>query len=178
MDWQFLPWIIYPGYSTENENISPINRANPHSIPNDHIYSIYQTKDGSIYLGTLSGFCRYDPESDSFRTLEPLSHIFIYDMVEDQHGDMWLASKRDGIWRYNRQTGKLHNYRNDPVNPDSPCSNWVIRVYIDHKQHLWFCTEGGGICRYHYQEDRFENFSTKENLPKQYHLWHTGRPIG
>ena len=22
-----------------------------------------------------------------------LSHIFIYDMVEDQHGDMWLASK-------------------------------------------------------------------------------------
>ncbi len=69
------------------------NRANPHSIPNDHIYSIYQTKDGSIYLGTLSGFCRYDPESDSFRTLEPLSHIFIYDMVEDQHGDMWLASK-------------------------------------------------------------------------------------
>ena len=141
------------------------NRANPHSIPNDHIYSIYQTKDGSIYLGTLSGFCRYDPESDSFRTLEPLSHIFIYDMVEDQHGDMWLASKRDGIWRYNRQTGKLHNYRNDPVNPDSPCSNWVIRVYIDHKQHLWFCTEGGGICRYHYQEDRFENFSTKENLP-------------
>lgn len=34
------------------------NRANPHSIPNDHIYSIYQTKDGSIYLGTLSGFCR------------------------------------------------------------------------------------------------------------------------
>ena len=141
------------------------NRANPHSIPNDHIYSIYQTKDGSIYLGTLSGFCRYDPESDSFRTSEPLSHIFIYDMVEDQHGDMWLASKRDGIWRYNRQTGKLHNYRNDPANPDSPCSNWVIRVYIDHKQHLWFCTEGGGICRYHYQEDRFENFSTKENLP-------------
>ena len=103
------------------------NRANPHSIPNDHIYSIYQTKDGSIYLGTLSGFCQYDPESDSFRTLEPLSHIFIYDMVEDPYGDLWLASKRDGIWRYNRQTGKLHNYRNDPANPDSPCSNWVIR---------------------------------------------------
>lgn len=76
------------------------NRANPHSIPNDHIYSIYQTKDGSIYLGTLSGFCRYDPESDSFRTLEPLSHIFIYDMVEDQHGDMWLASPSKNLYAY------------------------------------------------------------------------------
>lgn len=76
------------------------NRAKPHSIPNDHIYSIYQTKDGSIYLGTLSGFCRYDPESDSFRTLEPLSHIFIYDMVEDQHGDMWLASPSKNLYAY------------------------------------------------------------------------------
>ena len=76
------------------------NRANLHSIPNDHIYSIYQTKDGSIYLGTLSGFCRYDPESDSFRTLEPLSHIFIYDMVEDQHGDMWLASPSKNLYAY------------------------------------------------------------------------------
>ena len=76
------------------------NRANPHSIPNDHIYSIYQTKNGSIYLGTLSGFCRYDPESDSFRTLEPLSHIFIYDMVEDQHGDMWLASPSKNLYAY------------------------------------------------------------------------------
>ena len=76
------------------------NRANLHSIPNDHIYSIYPTKDGSIYLGTLSGFCRYDPESDSFRTLEPLSHIFIYDMVEDQHGDMWLASPSKNLYAY------------------------------------------------------------------------------
>lgn len=76
------------------------NRANPHSIPNDHIYSIYQTKDGNIFLGTLSGFCRYDPESDSFRTLEPLSHIFIYDMVEDQHGDMWLASPSKNLYAY------------------------------------------------------------------------------
>ena len=89
------------------------NRANPHSIPNDHIYSIYQTKDGSIYLGTLSGFCQYDPESDSFRTLEPLSHIFIYDMVEDPYGDLWLATVRKQKGRYlalqppNRQTAQL-----------------------------------------------------------------------
>lgn len=141
------------------------DRTEPHSIPNDHIYSIYKTKNGSIYIGTLSGFCQYNPSSDSFRTLEPLSHIFIYDIVEDQHGDLWLASKRDGIWRYNPHTNKLRNYRHDPKVSDSPCSNWVIRVYIDHKQNLWFCTEGGGICRYHYQKDNFENFSTKENLP-------------
>ncbi|HJD74746.1 MAG TPA: response regulator [Bacteroides reticulotermitis] len=141
------------------------NRANSNSIPNDHIYSIYKTKNGTIYLGTLAGFCQYDPKSDSFRSLEVLSHIFIYDIIEDRHKNLWLASKRDGIWRYNPATGKLHNYRNDPQNPNSPCSNWVIRAYIDHKQDLWFCTEGGGICRYLYQQDHFENFSTKENLP-------------
>lgn len=141
------------------------NRDHPLSIPNDHIYSIYKTQNGSIYLGTLSGFCQYDSKSDSFRTLEPLSSIFIYDITEDSHGDLWLASKRDGIWRYNPRTGKLRNYRHHPNDPTSPSSNWVIRVYIDHKQNLWFCTEGGGICRYHYQQDHFENFSTKDNLP-------------
>ena len=141
------------------------NRDNPRSIPNDHIYSIYKTRNGNIYLGTLSGFCQYHPQTDSFDTLQPLSHTFIYDMIEDSHGDLWLASKRDGIWRYNPRSGKLHNYRHNPKDTASPASNWVIRAYIDHKQNLWFCTEGGGICRYHYERDNFENFSTKDNLP-------------
>ncbi|MCI1647011.1 MAG: ATP-binding protein [Bacteroides sp.] len=141
------------------------NQTNPYSIPNDHIYSIYKAKNGNIYIGTLSGFCQYDPKRDSFQTLKSLSHIFIYDIIEDQYGNLWMASKRDGIWRYNPQTGKLHNYRHNPQKKNSPCSNWVIRVYIDHKQNLWFCTEGGGICRYHYKQDCFENFSTRDNLP-------------
>lgn len=141
------------------------NHSDPYSLPNDHVYSIYRTKDGNIYIGTLSGFCQYDSKNDSFRTLKQLDQIFVYDIIEDSHNNLWIASKRDGIWRYNRKTGKSYNYRHNPKDSTSPNSNWVIRVYIDQKQNLWFCTEGGGICRYNYEKDNFENFSTKENLP-------------
>lgn len=141
------------------------DNANPHSIPNDHIYTIYKTKDGNIYIGTMLGFCRYDEASDSFRALNALSRIFVYDIVEDRYNNIWVASKADGIYRYNHRTGTLRNYRNIPADTTSLCCNRVIRAYIDSKQNLWFCTEGGGICRYDYKNDNFENFSTEENLP-------------
>ena len=140
-------------------------KNNPQSIPNDHIYSILKTRDGTIYLGTLTGFCQYHPENDSFETIKELSHTFIYDMAEDRFGNLWLASKRDGIWRYEQKTHKLHNYRHSVNDNHSPCSNWVVRVYIDHKENLWFCTEGSGFCRYDYNTNSFINYTTRENLP-------------
>lgn len=154
-------------YNTRNGKVRNYRyeKGNPHSIPNDHIYSIFQTKEGSIYLGTLSGFCIYRPKTDTFEIIKGLKNTFIYDITEDRFGNLWLASKGDGIWRYEPKNRKLHNYRHSTTNSHSPNSNWVIRVYTDHKQNLWFCTEGGGFCRYNYQTDSFQNYSTPENLP-------------
>lgn len=141
------------------------NTTSPQSIPNDHIYSLYKGKDGTIYIGTLSGFCIYDRSSDSFERVPELSRIFIYDIKEDAAGNLWLASKRDGVWKYDKKTNTYRNYRHKVGDPNSLTSNWVIGVYIDSKDNLWFCTEGNGISRYDYQNDCFENYSTHENLP-------------
>ena len=141
------------------------NPADKNSIPNDHIYSIYQTKDGVIYLGTLAGFCSYDPRSDSFNSIDTLANTHVYDIIEDSKDNLWIASKGGGVWKYNRSKNTLKNHLSTSNDQSSLSSNFVIRCYIDTKENLWFCTEGNGISKYNYETNSFERFTTSDNLP-------------
>lgn len=139
--------------------------ADKSTIPNDHIYSLYKGSDGTVYVGTLHGACSYDPAGDRFRRWERMRNVFAYDIIEDAAGDIWIASQRDGVWRYTPSTGEYVNYRHDPADPRSVASNWVIRTYIDDGGRLWFCTEGSGISRYDYQDGGFVNYGAANSLP-------------
>ena len=132
------------------------------SLPHNYIYSIYKTRNGDIFVGTMLGFCRYIPQSDSFHTYDQMRNIFVYDMVEDAEGCLWIASKDNGVWRL--KGGELTNYLHDPNNPLSLGNNHVIRVHIDSKGRLWFATEGGGVCRYDYDTDAFVNYNHSRGL--------------
>lgn len=138
------------------------NPDNPASIPNDHIYSIYKTRGGEIYVGTMKGFCRWLPESSRFFRYEELSNAFVYDIIEDGEGRIWISSKNDGLWCMN--DGRFRQYRHDENDTTSIGSNHIIRSYIDSSGNLWFATEGSGICRYDYDSDSFVNYNHTKKL--------------
>ena len=135
---------------------------NPESIPNDHIYSFLKTRTGEIYVGTMKGFCRWIPESNSFFRYKELKNTFVYDIVEDERGWIWISSKNDGVWCINY--GKFKSYKHDENDTTSIGSNHIIRSYIDSSGNLWFATEGGGICRYDYDSDSFINYNHTKKL--------------
>lgn len=136
------------------------------SIPHDHIYSIYKTRKGDIFIGTLGGFCKYIPGKYAFHRYEELRTVFVYDIIEDSQGNIWIASKGDGIYRYDPEKGSFRNYRHTISDGDkSPGSNRIIRAYIDSSQRLWFCTENNGICMYNYQSDSFTVYNSEKGLP-------------
>ena len=132
------------------------------SLPHNYVYSIYKTRSGEIFVGTMLGFCKYIPQSDSFYTYEQMKNIFVYDMIEDEEGNLWIASKDNGVWRLKDNT--FTNYTHDPESKVSLGNNHVIRTHIDERGQLWFATEGGGISRYNYQDDTFTNFNHNRGL--------------
>lgn len=101
----------------------------------------------------MGGFCQFLPEINKFHRFEKLKDVFVYDMLEDSAGILWIATKGDGIWRYDRRTGGFKNYKHSVSDSGSLSNNRVVRVYIDRIGQLWFCTEGGGISRYDYDSD-------------------------
>ena len=139
------------------------NMNDSNSIPHNHIYSLYKNRHGEIFVGTMGGFVVL-PEINKFHRFDKLKDVFIYDMLEDSAGELWIATKGDGIWRYDRGTGKFKNYKHSVSDSGSLSNNRVVRVYIDRIGQLWFCTEGGGISRYDYDSDSFVNYNYRKKL--------------
>ncbi len=135
------------------------------SIPNNYVFSLYKNRRGERFVGTMGGFCQYIPETGKFHRFKEMGYLFIYDMLEDSNGWLWIATKGDGVWRYDSQTRKFKSYRHSADDETSLGDNRVVRVYIDRKGQLWFCMEGGGISRYDYNTDSFVNYDYRKKLP-------------
>ena len=130
------------------------------SIPNDHIYSIYKTTDGSIYVGTLGGLCKYNNSKDNFSFERDLGQAFIFDIAEDSLNNIWIATKGRGIWK-KPERGQWQKVRT-PANQ----SDRFNRIYIDDDSNVWFCSEDSGIYRYDNLKDSLINYSYRQNLPR------------
>lgn len=135
------------------------------SLCNDYVYAIFRASDGTIYVGTMSGMCTFDKRRGRFSRVEITEGRFIYDIAEDAGGNIWVASKVSGIYRYSPGDRSWKNYRHDELDPRSPADDRYIRVYVDTGGQIWFCGESAGICRYDPATDGFENFGADDNLP-------------
>lgn len=134
------------------------------TLPNNHIYSIFKTRTGDIYVGTMAGFGKYIPETGGFQRIDRLQGVFVYDMCEDKRGHLWIATRGAGIWRYTPSDGEFHNYIHSADREGTPPGNWIIRVYIDRNGDIWFCTDGTGICRYDPDSDSFISYNSTSGL--------------
>ena len=132
---------------------------------NDYVYVIFRASDETLYVGTMSGMCTFDKRRRKFSRVKITEGKFIYDIAEDTGGNIWVASKVGGIYRYSPSDGTWKNYHHDELDPRSPATDRYIRVYVDTGGQVWFCGESAGICRYDPLTDGFENFGTDDNLP-------------
>ncbi|MCE1156260.1 MAG: hybrid sensor histidine kinase/response regulator, partial [Bacteroidales bacterium] len=134
------------------------------TINDECVFALYKDSKGDIYVGTPFGLCRYDRKYDNFVRI-PEVPVFVYDIKEDRHGFLWVASYSDGAYRFEYKTGKWKNYPYKPGDRKGIAFKKLTCVYPDEKQRLWFATEGGGICKYNYETDDFTTFNEQDGLP-------------
>lgn len=83
------------------------------SLPYNKVISICEDSKKRLWFMTLGeGFCRYNPETDSFIRYD-MSQGFpsntIYKMVEDKRGNLWITTNY-GLVCFNPDTGSKHAY--------------------------------------------------------------------
>ena len=94
----------YDGYEFKIFEHDP---AKQHSLPSSSIRSIYKSKDGTLWIGTVGGgICRYDQDIDGFVTYkhvsgetQSLSDNMILSISEDIYGNIWAGSEKGGLNR-------------------------------------------------------------------------------
>ena len=117
------------------------------SLDNSSSYAIYQDSHDDIWVATMEGLCLYDAGKDSFVRIGKTNSITI-DIDEDSDGNLWLSTQSEGLWRYNRKSQKLHNFRSEDASDNTSLpDNQVNCCLIDEKGKLWVGTFAG-LCIY------------------------------
>lgn len=127
--------------------------GNPRSIGNNIVTTLYEGKDGDLWVGTDAGLYIYKPESESFDhfTLSSEEGVTIEETVtmigNDSAGYIWIVVERQGIFRYDPQSKILKNYRLD--GEKGPRANAECFAF-DGDGRMWVGFYGGGLW---YSED-------------------------
>jgi ligand-binding sensor domain-containing protein/signal transduction histidine kinase len=92
-----------------------IFRYNPHkknSLSNDVIRPIFEDKNGNIWIGTISGLNKYNPQTNDFTVFSKehgLSNNHIKGITEDKLGNLWISTA-SGISVMNPVTNTFENF--------------------------------------------------------------------
>lgn len=137
------------------------NKAN--SICSNDVLTLFKDSRGNIFVGTSWGMCKYNKGTDDFMTLMSVSSMaYVTDVNEDSHGNLWITSYNQGIFRINVDN---YNWRrqfiHDPERSNSITSNSVICTFEDMHGNMWFGTNGSGLCYYERETESFVNFDEK-----------------
>ena len=117
-----------------------------------------------MWFGTGDGLNRYDGNSFVAYKNNPsdpgsLSANFIRDLVEDEHGNLWIAVY-PGVNKFDPTTERSTRYLHDPNNPNSLSGDSVWGVARDSRGYMWFATADSGLDRFDPLTDTFTHCRT------------------
>ena len=138
----------------------------PGSINNNFIKSIFEDKDGNLWVGTNGGglnkinketgffdhYQSYPEKSDS------LSNNMVYSFLEDKVGDFWVGTRGGGLNKFDRQSGVFKHYKNIKNDPLSLSNNFVRPICEDSYGNLWIGTYGSGMDKFDKKSETFINY--------------------
>jgi len=151
------------GIDIYNRKSGTLSNIRNNSSDDNCIFSLYKTKAGDIYAGTLVGLSKFDKQKSKFSQV-PEASRFIYDMKEDEFGNLWLATFI-GAMKFDANQEKWIHY--DTIQPpEHPIvKSKLTSVYIDTQKRIIFTSEGRGIFIYDYETNSFNNISEADGLP-------------
>lgn len=122
----------------------------PDSIAGDFVWCLWPTRDGRIWIGTVSnGISVFDPASDKFHHLQhqsqradSISEGIIWALQEDRQGGMWIGTDQ-GLDYLPPGASAVQHFRHDASQSESLIDNRVRSLLHDQQGRLWVGTVRG-----------------------------------
>jgi signal transduction histidine kinase/ligand-binding sensor domain-containing protein len=110
-------------------------------LPDASIYSILQTRDGYLWLGTQSGVVRFD--GVRFRGLEDIykgapADIWIRGMAQAPDGALWIGANESGVYRLDSGAVMRYTQANGMPSDTTQC-------VVAAGNEIWACTTAGMV---------------------------------
>jgi signal transduction histidine kinase/ligand-binding sensor domain-containing protein len=109
-------------------------------LPQAWIYSIVQTHDGYLWLGTQTGLVKFD--GVRFTTVDemdgvPASNLWVTHLIEDDQHALWIGTAQAGLIKLQGEKATRYTQR-DGLPPGA-----IQCLFNDGQGHVWACTPAG-----------------------------------
>jgi len=102
----------------------------------NRVKSITQTRDGTMWVGTIGGLYSMVSGADSFRKVKETSGTVRF-LKETSDGTLWIGTIGHGIYKYwKREFSQM-------TAPESLPSNTVLNLFEDIESNIWVGTQAG-----------------------------------
>lgn len=153
--------------STGKKRVFLHNPDDPTSLASNYVNTLYRDRTGQLWVGTTQGLNILDEKTGTFRLFKPqaFGDPFIIDILGDTSGQIWIATSRSGVYRYDPKLDKLTHYYagNTPVLR----SNQITSIYEDSSHNMWFGSLNGGVYQWNYRQKKFIRHSMQAQLANQ-----------
>lgn len=121
-----------------------------------YVSALCNTGDGLI-VGTGKGVFSYSFRTESFARIIPEITTTVTHLTQDKDGNVWIATRDQGAWRYSPRDGKSKNY------PMETFKGNVARILVSNDNQIWAVTHMTipSLVRLNKVRDRFETVKVK-----------------
>jgi len=141
----------------------------PHSIASNHVLSILEDGDGSLWVGTDAGLDRLDRDADVFTHFkhdpdnpDGLAGHAVQTLYEDSSGRLWIGYRFSGLGYLDRESGTFVHFPHDPGDRQSLPPGAVTSVLEDQSGSIWIGTRAeearSDLVRFNPEQGNFDSF--------------------
>jgi ligand-binding sensor domain-containing protein/signal transduction histidine kinase len=120
-------------------------------------FFFYEDRSGGFWIiyGNGSGLAKFDRERNtltyySFHAYDPSSTAYsgVTSMLEDRHGNLWLATTGSGLLRLDSVHGRFISYTYKPGDSDGLAEDRMVTLFEDRDGSIWIALYGSGLQRF------------------------------
>ncbi len=139
--------------------------VDPASLSANKISTIFQDRDGVLWLGTAKGgLCEWRPASESFACYRhdpadptSLSDDNVASIFQDRGGVLWVGTS-SGLDKWNTAFGSISHYHHRESTPDRLSADSITAFAEDPSGAIWVGTINGGLNRLEPETGVFSHF--------------------
>lgn len=143
------------------------NPGDPFSIGDDRIYTIYEDRGGTMWIGTFGGglnrFDRKNERSISYKNISgdetSLSDNRVMSIYEDSKGNLWIGTYGGGMLKFDKRKEIFTRYNEKNL----LTSSVVYGIFEDSKGSLWISTDNG-LFKFNTKTEQFTQYDLHDGL--------------
>lgn len=139
----------------------------------DKVTAMFEDSDHTLWLASLSGFYRIDPNGGSekadwvYKTAGIKPETIVWQIAADRNGQLWLATHESGILLVDPYRQTVHRYFASDSQPEGLRSDQVKSILHSRQGTTWVGTNLG-LYRFDNQRQTFNGYTVKDGLPNEH----------